>query len=90
MITLNNEIIRILRYLLEILEEFYLWINKKEECLNLLRGQFAFSIWDNKKKVLFIARDRLGQKPLIYYYNDNELIFSSEINSSTICKKLDL
>ena len=59
----------------------YLWINKKEKCLNLLRGQFAFSIWDNKKKVLFIARDRLGQKPLIYYYNDNELIFSSEINS---------
>ena len=51
-------------------------------CLEKLRGMFAFAIWDKRKKELFIARDRLGVKPL-YYVHDAEgnLFFGSEIKT---------
>jgi asparagine synthase (glutamine-hydrolysing) len=59
----------------------HLYEEKGENCLDYLRGMFSFSIWDKRNKKLFIARDRLGQKP-IYYFKDNEkLIFASEIKS---------
>lgn len=51
------------------------------EMLNKLRGMFAFCIYDSKKKILFLARDRVGKKPLYYYSNGNEFIFSSEIKA---------
>ena len=52
------------------------------ECVERLRGMFAFAIWDKRKKELFIARDRLGVKPL-YYVHDAEgnLFFASEIKA---------
>lgn len=51
------------------------------KCLDKLRGMFAFGIWDEKKEMLFLARDRLGKKPL-YYYNDNKrFIFASELKA---------
>ncbi|HEX8736940.1 MAG TPA: asparagine synthase (glutamine-hydrolyzing) [Pyrinomonadaceae bacterium] len=52
------------------------------DCVEKLRGMFAFAIWDRRKKELFIARDRLGVKPL-YYVHDEEgnLFFASEIKS---------
>lgn len=46
-----------------------------------LNGMFVLSIWDKKKKELIIARDRLGIKPLYFYYEDDEFLFSSEIRS---------
>jgi asparagine synthase (glutamine-hydrolysing) len=63
------------------------------DCLNYLNGMFAISIWDNEKKELFIARDRLGIKPLYYYFKNESLIFGSEIKSilkSGINRKLNL
>lgn len=51
------------------------------ECLQKFNGMFSFALWDSKKKRLFLARDRIGIKPL-YYYNDNEkFIFASEIKA---------
>lgn len=52
-----------------------------EDCLEFLRGMFAFAIVDIKKKILFIARDRLGIKPLYYVETDSGLVFGSEIKS---------
>jgi asparagine synthase (glutamine-hydrolysing) len=51
------------------------------ECLNKLNGQFAFAIYDKKLEELFIARDRVGIRPLFYTHIDNNLIFGSEIKT---------
>ncbi|MCG2713216.1 MAG: asparagine synthase (glutamine-hydrolyzing), partial [Candidatus Omnitrophica bacterium] len=49
-------------------------------CLDYLEGMFAFALWDQKNRKLFIARDRLGKKPLVYWHDDC-FAFSSELNS---------
>ena len=46
-----------------------------------LHGMFAFAIWDHTEKTLFLARDRLGIKPLYLYHNEGTILFSSEIRS---------
>ncbi len=51
------------------------------KCLEKFNGMFAIAIWDDEKKELFLARDRIGIKPLYYYYKDGKLIFGSEIKS---------
>lgn len=48
-------------------------------CLKYLRGAFAFALWDGNEKKLFIARDRLGEKPLVYTIQNSSLIFASEM-----------
>jgi asparagine synthase (glutamine-hydrolysing) len=57
------------------------YIRWKEKCLQYLKGIFAFVIYDKQTQTLFIARDRLGVKPLYYYYNQDHFIISSEIRS---------
>ena len=52
-----------------------------ENCVDYMTGMFSFAIWDSKKKKLFLARDRLGVKPLFYCFSKGELLFSSEIKS---------
>ncbi len=52
------------------------------KCLEKLRGMFAFAIWDSENESLFIARDRVGKKPLFYSLTENgEFIFGSELKS---------
>jgi asparagine synthase (glutamine-hydrolysing) len=51
------------------------------KCVEHLRGMFAFAIWDRSKKCLFIARDRLGIKPLYYRFDGRTLLFGSEIKT---------
>ncbi|HMK21600.1 MAG TPA: asparagine synthase (glutamine-hydrolyzing), partial [Terriglobales bacterium] len=51
------------------------------ECVKYLRGMFAFAIWDLRTRGLFMARDRLGIKPLYYHYEGNRLLFGSEIKT---------
>ena len=50
-----------------------------EKTLDRIRGMFAFSLWDVNKRCLFLARDRIGKKPLYIYKDSNKFLFSSEI-----------
>ncbi len=51
------------------------------ECLNHFRGMFAFAIWDSNLQRLFMARDRLGKKPLVYFHQNGHFAFASEIKA---------
>ncbi|MGB9419524.1 MAG: asparagine synthase (glutamine-hydrolyzing) [Candidatus Acidiferrum sp.] len=51
------------------------------QCLERLRGMFAFAIWDENTKSLLLARDRVGIKPLYYCLTDRSLVFGSEIKA---------
>lgn len=58
-----------------------LYIEFGERCVDHLIGMFAFSIFDKQEKVLFITRDRFGEKPLYYHYSRDIFIWSSELKS---------
>lgn len=64
------------------------------ECLNKLNGMFAFGLYDEKKNLLFLARDRVGKKPIYYFYDRERFIFSSELKAllrdRTISKDINL
>jgi len=59
----------------------HLYEQEGARCLERLNGQFAFAIWDSRRKELFLARDRLGIRPLHYALHRGTLIFASEIKS---------
>jgi asparagine synthase (glutamine-hydrolysing) len=51
------------------------------DCPKLLRGMFAFAIWDARREELFLARDRVGKKPLLYAQADGDFVFGSEFSA---------
>ncbi|MGZ3899156.1 MAG: asparagine synthase (glutamine-hydrolyzing) [Bacteroidia bacterium] len=57
------------------------YIRWGKQCLQFFSGMYAFAIYDTKEKELFIARDRMGIKPLYYYYDNDIFIFASEIRA---------
>lgn len=59
----------------------YLYKKYGPDCLRYLRGMFAFAIWDKEKRELFLARDRVGKKPLKYYFDEKTFIFASELKA---------
>jgi len=64
------------------------------DCLCHFNGMFAIAVWDDRHKVLFLARDRIGEKPLYYYTDNYRFIFASEIKAIladlTVPRELDL
>ncbi len=58
-----------------------------ECCVDYLRGMFAFAIWNKETQQLFIARDRIGIKPLYFFVTDSELLFASEIKAILAANK---
>ena len=93
-IVYNGEIYNFLEIKTELIKKGYCFKSKSDtevvlyayaewgsDCLNKLNGMFAFAIHDKKKNLVFLARDRVGIKPLYYYHKLDRTIFSSEIKS---------
>lgn len=98
-ITFNGEIYNYVELRHELINLGYHFISKTDtevilaayvqwgtSFLQKLRGMFAFAIWDNNTGTLFLARDRTGEKPLYYYYDQETFYFSSELKP--ICSLL--
>lgn len=61
-----------------ILQSYRVW---GHDCVTRWRGMFAAAIWDAARQEIFLVRDRLGVKPLYYYYNDCQFLFASELRA---------
>jgi asparagine synthase (glutamine-hydrolysing) len=61
-----------------LLAAFYQW---GENCVSKLNGMFAFAIWDERKRMLFAARDRFGKKPFFYHFKNGQFYFASEMKA---------
>ena len=59
----------------------HLYEDEGVECFGHLNGMFAIAIWDARKRRLVLARDRLGEKPLVYFSESGRLSFASELKS---------
>jgi len=59
----------------------YSYIEWGDRCVQEFNGMWALAIWDNKKKELFLSRDRFGKKPLFYSFVNGKFIFASEMKA---------
>lgn len=59
----------------------HLWEEKGPDLVHDLRGMFALALWDDRQKVMFLARDRMGKKPLFYADLPDRMVFGSEIKA---------
>jgi asparagine synthase (glutamine-hydrolysing) len=62
----------------------HLYEEESLDAVQRLNGMFAFALWDEKINQLWVCRDRIGIKPLVYYWNDDTFIFASEIKALLI------
>jgi len=73
----------------------HLYEDEGPQMFSLLRGMFALAIWDVRRRTLVLARDRLGQKPLVYRHDGSRLVFASELKAllalpeSAVPRRLD-
>ncbi len=67
----------------------HLYQEEGENCVRWLNGQWAFAIWDEKKKKLFLSRDRVGVRPLFYTQAGGQFLFASEIKALLACDKVE-
>lgn len=93
-ITFNGEIYNYLELRIELLNYGYTFASQSDtevllaayaewgiDCLAKLRGMFAFAIWDQAEKTLFLARDRTGEKPIYYWADAQTFYFASELKA---------
>lgn len=70
-----------------LLKSFVEW---GEEALTKINGMWSFGVYNRKKDQLFLCRDRLGVKPLVYFFKESEFYFASEINAIKAIKNLEV
>ena len=72
----------------------HLWEEMGDRCVDRLRGMFAFALWDGRRRQLFLARDRIGKKPLYWTRAGHSLLFGSEpralLQSPDVSRDVDL
>jgi len=66
----------------------HLYQREGEDCVHRLNGQWAFAIWDARRRKLFLSRDRVGIQPLYYTVADRNFIFGSEVKAIFACPKV--
>lgn len=60
-----------------------------DECVSRLVGMFAFALWDKQSEKITLVRDRIGEKPLYYGYQDDQLIFASELKAFEVHSRFE-